>query len=219
MQWNGGQRNGGVIGGLFKLIVFGAIILVALSVFYPQVLEDPSIAMDGIEMLHRAAETGTAVNVSKIDVTEVERQIHRDVNTVRTQQGLEPFSYDTELAAIARTYSQDMAERDFFSHYSPEGEDFADRYEDAGYDCEIRANDQIYSGGENLAKNAIGRPVEDGSRRDVYTSIDDLSQAVVTGWINSPDHRKNLLHEVWQRHGIGVHITDSGAVYVTQNFC
>ncbi len=214
------MRRSGLIGGVFKILVYGVVLFIVLSLVFPQLIEDPAAAAaDGLETLHRAAETGTTVDVDGIDVQDVERQIHDDVNDARVQHGLEPLVFDRSLARIARDYSQDMAERGFFSHYSPEGESFSDRYEAAGYDCEIHANGQIYTGGENLALNSIGRPVQVDDRQEFYTEIDELSASVVTGWLNSPDHRENMLHQVWQRQGIGVHIQEDGTVHVTQNFC
>lgn len=215
----------GLLGGLFKLVFYGLILFVVLAVLYPgmiteqDVIDTPDAIEDGLESMHRAFETGTAADVEEIDIEVFEQQIHDDVNDMREQHVLDPLTFDQELADIARDYSQDMAEREFFDHYSPEGEDFTDRYAAAGYDCEVRDGDQIYTGGENLALNSIGRPVQDGERREFHTDIEDVSQAIVRGWMESPEHRENILQPAWENQGIGVHVTDEGAVYVTQKFC
>lgn len=208
----------GVLGSLFKLLLYGGIAFVALTVVYPAMLEDPQIRA-GLQSAKLAAETGTTVDVDTVDVQQLERRVHHYVNQQRTARGLDSLSYDMELASIARGYSEDMAQGGFFSHFSPTGEDFSDRYAEAGYDCRVRVENKIYKGGENLAKNYIGRPVIVGDGREIYTTPDQLARAVVTGWMNSPEHRENMLKPFWRREGIGAHLKQDGTVYVTQNFC
>lgn len=55
-------------------------------------------------------------------------------------------------------------------------------------------------------------------------SESELANAVVEGWLNSPEHRENLLREGWAQEGIGVSVVenpDEGGteIYVTQDFC
>jgi hypothetical protein len=46
-----------------------------------------------------------------------------------------------------------------------------------------------------------------------------LAQDAVTGWMNSPGHRANLLDGGFTHIGIGVARGPNGEVYITQNFC
>ncbi len=212
------QNRTGLLGGVVRLLVYGFILFVAVSAVAPGVVEDPSQAIDQLAVLQEVVQGGS-VDPESIDRSELEQRIHLYVNYRRAEHSLQSVAFDSELAEIARSYSQDMAERGFFSHYSPEGEDFSDRYADAGYDCSIREENRIYHGGENLARSHVGKPVQVDDEREVYTTVDELAQSIVTGWMHSPDHRDNMLNPVWQHEGIGAHITDDGTVYVTQNFC
>ncbi|NUB90738.1 CAP domain-containing protein [Haloterrigena sp. SYSU A121-1] len=152
----------------------------------------------------------------EIDRAALERYVHEAVNEERTARGLEPLEFDTELRDIARAHSEDMAERGYFSHVDPEGNDVTDRYERAGYEC----NANGYTGGENLAQTWYDTPVVDDDGETVrYETEQELADGIVTQWMNSPGHRENLLATQWENEGIGVYVTDDNRVFVTQNFC
>jgi uncharacterized protein YkwD len=113
-----------------------------------------------------------------------------------------------------------MATRGYFSHTSPEGETFADRYEAFGYDCRAPTDGGGYlTGGENIAQTWYDTPVRTDGGTVEYTTEEELARGIVTQWMNSPGHRDNILTAAWQNEGIGVYVTDDGKVYVTQNFC
>lgn len=131
-----------------------------------------------------------------------ERAIHQRVNLVRKDHGLDPLEYNEAIAAVAREHSQDMAERDYFAHVSPEGDGPDDRLDDffPGHCQGI---------GENIA--SVGRfPGDD---------TDAVAERVVSGWMESPPHRENLLREAFDEEGIGVAISEDDQVLATQNFC
>ncbi|WP_436347276.1 CAP domain-containing protein [Natronorubrum sp. FCH18a] len=150
-----------------------------------------------------------------VDRAAVEQYVHEAVNEERAARGLEELEFDTELRDIARAHSEDMAERGYFSHVDPEGNDFSDRYDDAGYEC----NANGYTGGENIAQTWYDTPVSTDDGTVQYEDEQELGYGIVDQWMNSPDHRDNILAEQWENEGIGVHITDDDQVYVTQNFC
>lgn len=139
------------------------------------------------------------------DVTsdEVEAEIHVKVNEIRAERGLSELEHDDEIASVARMHSQDMNERDYFSHTNPEGETPADRFGDL-YPSECRAV------GENLAYIQVGA--------GGYGSAEEIAERIVQGWMDSEGHRENLLRENWDSEGIGVYI-DDGRIDATQNFC
>jgi hypothetical protein len=118
------------------------------------------------------------------------------VNAEREVQGLHPLSFSEELTLAARRHSQDMGERNFFSHTTPEPDavEFQDRITDAGYDYR--------DCGENIAAG--------------YAT----PAAVVAGWMNSDGHRRNILDPDYCDIGVG-YATVSGSDYFhywTQDF-
>ncbi len=152
-----------------------------------------------------SAPEGDPGTTSAGDVTsdEVEAEIHTQVNEIRAEHGLSQLEHDDEIAVVARIHSQDMNERDYFSHTNPEGESPADRFGDL-YPSECRAV------GENLAYIQTGFGSGD--------SAEEIAERIVQGWMDSEGHRENILREGWDSEGIGVYMAD-GRIDATQNFC
>jgi uncharacterized protein YkwD len=140
-------------------------------------------------------------------------ETHDRVNDRRTNHDLDELAYDEDLAAIAEAHSEDMAERGYYDHEDPEGNKWGHRYEEYGYDCAIETDRGTVTGGENLYQIAYsGRSL----------SATDVAERAVDGWMNSPEHRKNMLQDYWRREGIGVHAFEQDGeqvINVTQNFC
>lgn len=148
------------------------------------------------------------------------RAAHDVVNERRTDDGLEAVAWDEALFDIARRYAERMAEEAFFSHTDPSGDDFEDRYEDAGYRCRVDAGGNGYAtGGENLARTWWKRRVRTESGTAVYSTAGELGEGAVEQWMNSTGHRENLLRDYWNNEGIGFARDGEGKVYAVQNFC
>lgn len=120
-------------------------------------------------------------------------------NRYRSQNGRAPLRLNPELTISAQNHSQDMALRDYFSHDSPiNGSTPYSRARAVGY--------VAMSMGENIGRS--------------YTTPDQ----VVQGWINSPEHRANILNPNYKEMGIGYYYlaNDTGRVnynyYWTQVF-
>lgn len=130
----------------------------------------------------------------------IERAVHAETNHRRANHGLAPLAYSDHLQAIALQHSRDMAQRDFFDHATPDGDEAVDRYRQFGHDER--------SCGENLARVYPDRAA----------SPEAAAREVVGEWMDSPGHRENLLEERFEREGIGIYLGDGGAIYATQNF-
>lgn len=109
----------------------------------------------------------------------VEEQVLERVNVARWENGeLPPLKGNTSLRESAFGHSQAMGARNFFSHCDPEtGSQPGQRMTAAGYSGN--------SGGENIAAGYVN-PVE-----------------VMTGWMNSPGHRGNILSSGYRELGVG----------------
>jgi uncharacterized protein YkwD len=124
---------------------------------------------------------------------DLEDQLLSEVNRVRAQHHLVPLVRRGDLDRIATAHSHDMAQRGYFSHESPEGANPVDRIQSAGVDDMTLA-------GENL-----------GLTLDV-----DPTHAIVRGWLNSPDHRRNLLAAAMNTTGVGITQRGDGSLVYTQ---
>ena len=162
--------------------------------------------------------------------------IHEKINEQRSNSNLALLSFDSKLAKIAKSHSQDMMNNDL-SHVSSDEKTLGDRYVKSGYFCKIKVSEVTTSegtvttfayGGENIANDGLydsyttsifGRSIIE------WKSPEEIADSVVIGnkpdqgWMNSPGHRNNILTSFWNVEGIGVSIDEEGSVYVTQNFC
>ena len=157
----------------------------------------------------------------RINIAGLEKRIHDLINKERRKQGLSQLAWDDRLAQIARRHSQDMASKNYFSHNSPDGRDFSDRYKQAGYTCGVRVGRTIHTGAENILQNNLYDSVTtvNGVAYYDWNSEQKIAETTVQGWMNSPGHRKNILTPHWRNEGIGVVIAPDDKVYITQNFC
>ncbi|HVP94127.1 MAG TPA: CAP domain-containing protein [Methanoregulaceae archaeon] len=113
----------------------------------------------------------------------VEQRIFYYTNIERAKAGKSSFVYDSKLSDIARDDAVDMATRNFFDHINPDGEGPTERAKRHGYDVEKDYHTYYRIGvGENIAmvQHIQGTP-------------DEVAQFIVNAWMNSPDHRENIL--------------------------
>ena len=137
-----------------------------------------------------AATASTAVAPAAAADPGVEGQVLALVNQERAKAGCGALTADTRLATLARAFSADMRDRNFFSHTNPDGLDPFQRAAQAGITT-MRA--------ENIAQ---GQP-------------DPTS--VMTAWMNSPGHRANILDCSLRTLGVGV-AYGTGGPWWTQDF-
>ena len=158
-----------------------------------------------------------------IDANALEARIHELINEQRQQQGLSSLSTDPALAGIARAHSYDMATMNFFDHVNPDGKDPAARGDAAGYPCR-KDYGSYYTHGiaENLFQtNRFSSYTTVNGVITAYdwNTLETIAQTGVTGWMNSPGHRQNILTSTYDREGIGVAFARDDKIYVTENFC
>ncbi|MEA2425048.1 MAG: hypothetical protein QOH13_1458 [Thermoleophilaceae bacterium] len=107
------------------------------------------------------------------------------VNAERADRGEPPLESAAELRVPAQGMSEDMVQRKFFSHRTPDGTDMADRIAPTGY---LPAADRWVLG-ENLAwgRGSLSTP-----------------RAIVRGWMSTTEHRANVLATDYVDIGVGV---------------
>jgi len=152
----------------------------------------------------------------------MEDLVHQSINQQRQDHGLGPLAYDIGLADIARNHSADMAELDYFAHQNPAGEEPTDRGVRQGYDCRKEyGTHYTYGIAENLFQGWLYSSITylGLSEHKNWKSTREIVEDAVTGWMNSPGHRANILNEAYGLEGIGIVIAANDKVYVTQNFC
>jgi len=53
---------------------------------------------------------------------------------------------------------------------------------------------------------------------DDFRDADGLAARAVKGWLNSPEHRANMLSPELTESGVGIARSSSGKTYLTQDF-
>jgi uncharacterized protein YkwD len=138
------------------------------------------------------AQAMTVAPVVVID--EFESRVLDLVNAERSFAGLSTLSFDARLQAAAEAHSLDMATHsNCFTHDSCDGTAWVTR---------MRSYYPSGGIGENIAAGYL------------------TPEAVVTGWMNSPGHKANILNGSFQSIGIG-YVYSPGATYPnywTQDF-
>lgn len=130
------------------------------------------------------------------DASTIERTAFEKTNEARAQNGLQPLVWDPLLCKMARMHSEDMAQRGYFAHQTPEGLEPKDRGRALGL-LHFRVL------GENIAFNK---------------GFADPGAFAVERWMMSGAHRANILYIGFQASAIGSYVAADGSVYLTQVF-
>ncbi|MFE8699201.1 CAP domain-containing protein [Cytobacillus sp. FJAT-54145] len=133
-------------------------------------------------------QTNETNNQATYSLSQFEQEVVTLTNNERAKYGLQPLKVDLKLSEVARVKSSDMKSNGYFSHTSP-------TY-GSPFDMMKQFAVQYRSAGENIAM---------GQRSP---------QEVVTAWMNSEGHRKNILSSNFTHIGVG-HVEGN---YWTQMF-
>lgn len=126
------------------------------------------------------------------DVKALEKQVVTMVNQERAKLGLAPLKENWQLSRVARYKSEDMRDKNYFSHTSPTYGSPFDMMKNFGI--------KYMAAGENIA---MGQ---------------QTPTAVMTAWMNSAGHKANILNANFTEIGVGVAKDKNGTIYWTQQF-
>lgn len=124
-------------------------------------------------------------------MTSDESRILQLVNAERAKTGAKPLSSNSDCTKLARMKSQDMVDKNYFSHQSP-------TY-GSPFDL-LKSNNVSYMyAGENIAMN-------------------QSADAAFKAWMNSEGHKKNILNPNFTELGVGIAPKGNGSNIYTQLF-
>ena len=126
------------------------------------------------------------------DFSSYQQQVLDLVNAERTKRGISALTLDSNLSSVATKKSQDMVNKNYFDHTSPTYGSPFDMMKQFGI--------SYRTAGENIAKGQ------------------KTPQEVVTAWMNSEGHRKNILNPNFTNLGVGIAKDSKGTTYWTQMF-
>ncbi|WP_341368730.1 CAP domain-containing protein [Yoonia sp. BS5-3] len=137
------------------------------------------------------ATTGSAATrdcVAPDNVNALATEIAAGVNANRRAAGEAPLRFNRRLGQAAMVHACDMQVHDFFDHRGSDGSNSQRRVRAAGYDDCIVA--------ENIAWG-YPQPAQ-----------------IITGWMNSAGHRRNMMHPRIEEFGIGITQGPKGPYWV-----
>ncbi len=161
--------------------------------FTPKYSGDYDVSAKVVDSLGNVKKKRFTVNVklkpSEFNL-EYEAQVLELVNIERKNIGLKPLSLDEKLVQVAHTRAKEITES--FSHTRPDGRSCFSAAKDAGV--------SYFSAAENIAYG--------------YST----PKAVMNAWMNSSNHKKNILSESLTKIGIGCYKNSDGMLYWSQFF-
>ncbi len=113
------------------------------------------------------------------DLASVRREALERVNLARREDGKAPVTIDPDLDRAAQAHADDMVERGYYGHVSPQGVGPQDFVQATGYPPYAFL-------AENIAKG-------------LYTPTEAVER-----WLDSPHHRENILDRRSVQTGLGV---------------
>jgi uncharacterized protein YkwD len=140
-------------------------------------------------------QTGAQVAKPQAVLNDYENAVAALINDYRVSSGLNAIAYEPTLTYIAKVRSADLMDRNYFSHYTPEGTTVFDLMRANGITSKIR--------GENLAQAmpaGIGSP-----------------EAFMNAWKNSASHNANMLRAGYNYIGVGM-VDNGDRIVVTTVF-
>jgi uncharacterized protein YkwD len=172
--------------------------------------------------LYKTSNT-TSREAPVINATSLGMRIHERVNRMRQEHGLSALGTDPALASIARAHSADMASTGYFGHVNLNEMDPTSRGAAAGYTCHKAADPYYtYPVAENLYatyRYSSVLLVEGRETTFAWTTEESIAEETVDAWMNSPDHRDNILDTGMGREGIGVAFGQDDMIFITEDFC
>lgn len=131
------------------------------------------------------AATASLSQAKKPDLQAVERQVIAGTNELRNAKGLPALAPEERLGRAADKFARFMASRDEYGHEA-DGRSPLERARAEGYrECMVA---------ENISYQM----------RTHGFDTKELAERLVTGWYNSPGHRRNMLDDEAVEIGVGV---------------
>jgi uncharacterized protein YkwD len=148
------------------------------------------------------------------DLARLQAVIFFLTNEIRVKYNLAPLAYSRQLEEAAHMHAEDMVKQHFFSHmntktaskYSPNDRAKLNKISNPflaeniieGYGLQYTSKKTVYLRGKG---NFSYKP--DGELLKPHTYM-SLGEALLTGWMNSKDHRKNILSRDALQLGCGI---------------
>lgn|GEM_PF-2762635 len=138
---------------------------------------------------------------ASVSFTALDDILMQELQAFRSTQGLSTLTRDPQLDEAAQALVNVMARKNDLSHRA-DGQRAGDRIAAAGY--------VVCTYGSPWAENI--------ARSSSFGTAADVAETIMTGWINSPNHRRNMAGR-FAEVGLAVALTgDDSRIYAAQVF-
>ena len=144
-------------------------------------------AIDVLGAVANAPGQSAEVAPKATSMDDYENAVAAMINNIRAQNNINALAAEGSLNEVAEIRSQDLINRNYFSHYTPEGTNVFDVMRGSGVGFKYA--------GENLAQAtpaSVGTP-----------------EGFLNAWVNSPTHMANILRAQYTK--IGVSMVEQGS--------
>lgn len=186
------------------IVLFAFLILLTLffcyEIFYPYLSQ---LFEMGISKPDIAKITGEIKDNEEGYIRGITDQMIQLTNEEREKAGLKPLKKNEKLLMVADYKVLEMSKLKYFDHTSPKYGKIANQFLQFGG---IRLSIDTDIIGENLAKfegydKAAIKPAE-----------------IIEAWMNSPEHKENILKKEYDAIGISVYFAEGKICYAAQEF-
>lgn len=163
----------------------------------PSIDETPQTPPSVEETPEVTPPTEQAPSVNSNFIAQVEQAIFNKVNAERAKVGVPALTYNNTMQKYARIKSQDMGDKNYFSHEDLNGNLITVQMKKDGVSYRAWGENIAYIGG--------------------ISDANALANKFMTNWMNSSGHRANILSTNFSSIGVGVYKIGN-KVYATQEF-
>jgi uncharacterized protein YkwD len=129
-----------------------------------------------------AAPSGYRAQASHATLSSLESGVVAQLNQIRAAHGLQPLRLNARLTASADQHSREMTAKGYFAHESADGSAFWKRVE-------------RYYGSSKFGYWSVGENL-------LWSSAELDPKEAIDLWMQSPEHRANILTARWREIGI-----------------
>ena len=204
---------------IVRLIIYACLLLGAVATAAEQ--EAPSESVSALldmpaEKFFALEKTGNSIDPDRLDQAVLTAAILHETNRRRYQAGRKRLDHHSKLDEAARRHAVSMTEKDYISHtnpYDPEHRSPQDRAVRAGFEPAFIAENIATHFGIRYqpGKKVYGLPAPqdnglsyqpDGPPIPMHT-YGSFAASLLDQWMNSPEHRRNILAEHPEFFGAG----------------
>jgi uncharacterized protein YkwD len=162
-------------------ILAAAVVMIVISVFLASSVSPSAIDVKATTT-SQGEQSESVSSKPQAELNDYENAVAAYINDYRVANGLNAIAYEPTLTYIAKYRSQDLIDRNYWSHYTPEGTTVFNLFKENGISYKI--------GGENLGQ---ATPADIGT-----------PEAFMNAWENSPTHNANMLRVGYNYIGVGM---------------